>query len=190
MCATAIVVLVVYGAVDYLLFGSSLSAVSRFYTGNIMLEFFMGMALAVMYLKGRLPPQREITAAILVVAAFTFVVSVSNWDSLSHFRGLVWGPAAFLIVLCMLNLEFVFSRLHLNWLKRIGDASYTIYLMHLFPLSALRLVWDKLDIPNDTFFAQIAFQGIALPGISLLGYFAYKWLEIPLRSVVTKRVRR
>ncbi|MGI3167296.1 acyltransferase family protein [Pseudooceanicola sp. 200-1SW] len=125
----------------------------------------------------RLPAPLAGLLILLGLAWALYTVRFENHDSL---RGLVWGPAAALILLATPSLEGLARRPGLAWLNAIGDASYTIYLMHLFPLSFYRLVWQRLGLPDDTALAQGIFLATAIPGICLLGYLAYLFIEKPL----------
>lgn len=53
----------------------------------------------------------------------------------------------------------------LRWLGKLGDASYSIYLMHIFTLGALRVAWVQLP-PGSlgaASFAQVSMSGLSGP---------------------------
>jgi peptidoglycan/LPS O-acetylase OafA/YrhL len=59
-------------------------------------------------------------------------------------RFLVWGIPAALVVTAVTLCDF---KLHVPRSKAmllLGNASYALYLTHLFPLGAVRFVWPKL----------------------------------------------
>jgi exopolysaccharide production protein ExoZ len=62
------------------------------------------------------------------------------------------------------------------WLT-LGDASYSIYLTHLFSLGVLRIVWKRAP---ETEASAIGFFIVALILSSLIGYATYRLLELPL----------
>jgi exopolysaccharide production protein ExoZ len=60
-------------------------------------------------------------------------------------------------------------------LLAIGDASYSIYLTHLFTLGVLRVVWAKA-FPES----QLMFLVVGMPVCAIVGWMSYRWLETPL----------
>lgn len=70
------------------------------------------------------------------------------------------------------------------WLT-LGDASYSIYLTHLFSLGALRVVWAKLAPESAT--SAIGFIVAALILCSLVGWVTYRRLEVPLLARLNAR---
>lgn len=161
-----------------------LPPIVRFYTGNLMLEFAFGMGLAWAYLSGRLPIVRPVIAMAVLVAALALAVGVAQSAAVANYRGIVWGILALLLVCSALSLEKLAARPWLRWAVTIGNASYTLYLLHLFPFSAYRIVWHKLGLPEDSLASQITFQATAIAGVCLLGILAWKWIELPLTAAV------
>lgn len=161
-----------------------LPPIVRFYTGNLMLEFAFGMGLAWAYLSGRLPIVRPVIAMAVLVAALGLAVGVAQSAAVANYRGIVWGILALLLVCSALSLEKLAARPWLRWAVTIGNASYTLYLLHLFPFSAYRIVWHKLGLPEDSLASQITFQATAIAGVCLLGILAWKWIELPLTAAV------
>lgn len=63
------------------------------------------------------------------------------------------------------------------WLA-LGDASYSIYLTHLFTLGVLRVVWGRFAPENGA--SAIAFVLVSLATCSAVGWLTYRLLEVPL----------
>jgi len=100
-----------------------------------------------------------------------------------------WSPmlGAILIVGGCLNpaLPELKSRL----LLALGDASYSIYLTHLFTLAALRIVWVRA-MPSESLVSAIAFLAVAIAACAGVGCAVYQWVERPLIGKMRVMVRR
>ena len=66
-------------------------------------------------------------------------------------------------------------------LLALGDASYSIYLTHVFALGALRAVWQHF-IPQVSLASAITFMVVALTLCAAAGFMAYRWVEKPLTA--------
>jgi exopolysaccharide production protein ExoZ len=63
----------------------------------------------------------------------------------------------------------------------LGDASYSIYLSHIFTLGVLRTAWVRL-VPHVTLVSAIAFMAVALIASAVAGFAVYRWVESPLTA--------
>jgi exopolysaccharide production protein ExoZ len=114
----------------------------RFIGNPLIAEFGFGVALATIGFRSR--PAGAAALCIAVAAwllvgphlADKFAASGSVWDLGSTERPLVWGLPAALAVWGALQFDPLTSRLS-AWLSYLGDASYSIYLTHLFTIVAL-----------------------------------------------------
>jgi exopolysaccharide production protein ExoZ len=70
------------------------------------------------------------------------------------------------------------------WLA-LGDASYSIYLTHLFSLGALRVVWGRFA--PESALSAIGFFVAALVVSSIVGWVTYRLLEVPLLNRLNAR---
>ena len=106
---------------------------ARFYGDGMVFEFALGMLLAVAWRRGlRLPPG----AAVLLIAIGTALLLAS----LPLPRLLAFGVPALLVVA-----GCVYARVpERRWAVLLGDASYALYLSHLFVLGVLRVVLPPL----------------------------------------------
>jgi exopolysaccharide production protein ExoZ len=64
-------------------------------------------------------------------------------------------------------------------LMGLGDASYSIYLTHIFTLGALRMVWIRL-VPQATMPSSIALMLASLTACAVAGWLCYRLVERPL----------
>lgn len=70
------------------------------------------------------------------------------------------------------------------WLA-LGDASYSIYLTHLFSLGALRVMWAK--VAPESGLSATGFFIAALVASSIVGWLTYRMLELPLLNRMNTR---
>ncbi|HMO03497.1 MAG TPA: acyltransferase [Kiritimatiellia bacterium] len=67
-----------------------------------------------------------------------------------------------------------------NWLVRLGDASYTAYLLH-YPLMFILARIMNLALGRDTMAAWPLTGGAVLLAVSVAAsWYAYRWIEVPL----------
>jgi exopolysaccharide production protein ExoZ len=148
-----------------------------------LFEFLFGMLLARWYSKGlpRMPALLPwVLAAIgLIVLFFGLPFLHLPLGSLQQ-EMLENGLPAALIVFAVLCLENGLKRHPVKFLAYLGDASYSIYLGHLFCLGAARFLWMRAGLYRGFLPDAVAFAifGIAL---TILGtIMIYRWLELPM----------
>jgi exopolysaccharide production protein ExoZ len=88
-------------------------------------------------------------------------------------RILTYGPAAVAIVFGALQLEAATRGRIGKALAYLGDASYSLYLVHLTVIASLPSLWRFWHGPEWAFVGLAV--GIALP----LSLASYEWLEKP-----------
>ena len=101
-------------------------------------------------------------------------------------RALSFGVPAALIIAGALSIEAARPVAKMQPFLLLGDASYSIYLAHLFPIALLRFGWSRLALPTDSLGPVLAFMAIALLGGALAGVASYLWLERPLLQVMRR----
>jgi exopolysaccharide production protein ExoZ len=147
-----------------------------FWTESIILEFLMGCLLAAAYLKGaRLTPAAAFAIAALgVLGMFKFAgVDSAGPDMPDALR---WGIPALLIVAAAALTESSTSRLML-WLAALGNASYSLYLIHPFVLRPMRNIWAHTiggALPLTAYVVVVTLLA------TLVAFAIYRWLERPL----------
>jgi exopolysaccharide production protein ExoZ len=63
----------------------------------------------------------------------------------------------------------------------LGNASYSIYLSHLFTLGALRTVWVHI-VPSVTLSTVIAFVAVGVIASAIGGWLCYTYVEVPMTA--------
>lgn len=100
------------------------------------------------------------------------------WDGANH-REIILGVPALLIVYGAITMERNFGFTGPRFLRAIGDASYSIYLSHIFCLSASVLVWKFFQrvgvLDNLAILAMMAVVSLAA------GIFSYRFMEKPVQ---------
>jgi peptidoglycan/LPS O-acetylase OafA/YrhL len=97
-------------------------------TDPILLEFLAGVLLAYA-VRGGFRISLSL-AALLGLAGFAALFFLSP-GSFALARELEWGVPAFFILLAAVMLEQRYGRLWPAWILKIGDASYSLYLIHV-----------------------------------------------------------
>lgn len=154
------------------------NAFVRAYAHPLLLEFALGVLIGHAWLGGRL---------VIPWAGALAMFGLGGWLLLQGDTR--WGPLAQALGAALVVVAGLTPRL-LDWkstvLRVLGDASYSIYLTHLFSLGALRWAWNKWVPPSpDVGMACLfLFQGLLLG--ALVGWLAYLWLERPLLAVCNR----
>ena len=149
---------------------------------TIVVEFLFGVLLAKATLRGfTLPPM---LAALMVLAGFTLIVSVPEGSE--NLRVLTWGLPAFAIVAGAVSLETHIASALPRWLLTLGDASYSIYLVHGFVVPAIGVAFAASHW--NTSMAQSVTVVACLIGASFAGWLLYLGCERPFTAAFKNRV--
>jgi exopolysaccharide production protein ExoZ len=157
------------------------------YSSSLLLEFCLGMTVARLVTRNRVSPV-PLAFAALILGAFALVY-FPILPGPGFTRIVSWGiPSAF-IVFGAASLERARGTVFENrLLKRLGDASYSIYLTHMFAIGAMAVVWSRLDLKWSGF-DIISFVLAGFLTSTLLGILTHLWVERPLIRLVGSRWR-
>ena len=111
-----------------------------FWTDPIVAEFALGVLVAVAARRGWRAGWPGAVALLVCLGLAAWLSGLPGGDV----RALVRGVPSALLVFCALS----WQRLP-RWLVVIGDASYALYLVHPFPMRALRVLFARLPVPAD-----------------------------------------
>lgn len=144
------------------------------WTKPIVFEFLFGIAIAALYMKGiRLSGALRLS---LVAAGLILLIA----GEVAGLRGdvgrwLLWGvPAALIAGGFILGPDFAATRFT-QAIRLGGDASYSLYLSHLFSLRAIGLVWPMTGVTNGWAFIVVAGAGSIIAAIAI-----YLLIERPM----------
>ena len=143
------------------------------YTNPLLLEFVAGAVLAHFWVRGKL----KIPLAGSIIASLTgaALLMPQNAPALGVYTPLA---GAGLMVYGSLNGRWLSWRNAL--LLTLGDASYSIYLTHVFTLGVCRSVWAKIHPGTNDLVAASTFMVLALIVSAIVGWLSYRWVETPL----------
>ncbi|ACC70858.1 acyltransferase [Paraburkholderia phymatum] len=159
--------------------------VLKSWTHTIILEFVFGVLFAQLRLSGfRIGAPAQIALILAGVAGWVLVGPPA--DGTFDLRGLVWGPpaAAIFAGVVMGRRDIAYPKLLLT----IGDASYSLYLTHLFIMRASSLVVDHLSVGPALRVAL--FFALFVPGALGFAILSYRKLEVPTMRIGRRLLRQ
>lgn len=152
------------------------------------IEFLMGIAVAFLWKRLSIS-----TAKILLVAGIAWFLA-GAWMSVQNHvlvpgafnRVLLFGiPSAF-IVIALIALEKGSKVIRLpKWLLALGDASYSVYLIHLPLLAGGVKVLTITGIKNATLLHFLTI--LLIIAICVAGFLFYRWIERPILARLNKK---
>lgn len=71
-------------------------------------------------------------------------------------------------------------------LSALGDASYSIYLTHIFTLGALRVVWSAV-VPQASMASSVILMAISMALCAFVGWLSYRLIEVPIAKALKGR---
>ncbi|SMQ60954.1 Peptidoglycan/LPS O-acetylase OafA/YrhL, contains acyltransferase and SGNH-hydrolase domains [Devosia lucknowensis] len=162
------------------------SAIPAFYTSYMPLAFVAGAWLGLAHIEQRLQALPRSAALVLAAIGLAGLVEGFWFD-----RGVIEDAAAFLGFLAFataavtLFVGFDSKLPSLKPLEQLGDASYSIYLVHIFAVAAIAGVLMRVLEPQ-TVAAFVGIAAIAMGGGIIAGWAVYALVEKPLMA----RLRR
>ncbi len=154
----------------------NLQGVFGFYTNEVMLTFVLGA------LVGRLLVSPSFTPSAYKGTLF-LLMAVVSWVALEALaipsRFLNAGVPATLVVVGCSYLPAFRSRAT-RYLASLGDASYSIYLTHIFTLAVLRTLVKMIELPAIGVTQYWLLMACSLLVCSLVGYFSFHFIEQPI----------
>lgn len=157
------------------------SAVAIFCTSSVLLEFLLGVGVYFAVVHSR--PALGAPVLVLATVAGFALLAAENSDAT---RGYLDGPAAALIV----GSTVLWAQgLKIDWLRKLGDASYSIYLFHLASFWIVATPLRKTGVDSATP-VNVAFV-IALHVATAIaaGLLIHRFVERPLLDLLRPWVR-
>ena len=148
-----------------------------FFENTMLFEFLFGvlLALALPYVR-RLP---WLAGALLLLAGAGPLL-LWREANFTYWRGLCWGVPALAMVAGAISLEGRWGSRSPRWALALGDASYSIYLVHTFALPAAGLLLRGLRMawPADVIVAMV----LAVALSTAAGLLSYQLVERPITA--------
>lgn len=148
-----------------------------FYGNPVMLEFIFGIfcyyisrRLYRRYQSGKLPGFCSFLGIGGLLAGFPGLVITKNYiNVLGFYRPLIWGLPAMVIVLCAFLTGLYHDRIP-GPLVRLGDISFSLYLVHYYPVMLLdRFLFDFSSLSPRTFLGVTVAFAVST-GLSLISW--------------------
>lgn len=157
-------------------------AVGQVYTSPRLLEFLAGVWIGVWINSSAAVPGKGVALALLLVGwlALLFEPLLLGWGALLGTSLVVLGAVA-------LEREW---RIQNRLLEFLGDASYSIYLTHVFTIGALKQVWVRLPFRNDLPLEAAVFIVLAIALSTCAGALVYLYVERPVLRFLNRAWRR
>jgi peptidoglycan/LPS O-acetylase OafA/YrhL len=189
ICFTAFLYLSAWRRSFELLFGFAvlIAIVDRLHLGfvplevwgrPITLEFVFGCMIAADYLGGGMARMTFVASLIVLALGVGLLIAGGLHDDLLqgrwYFRGL---PSALIVYsVVAIEREYLFKNYVLH---KLGDATYSIYLTHIFVVMGVEKLWlaARLSTGNG---AAYLFVAICLLAATVTGMIAYELVEIRL----------
>jgi exopolysaccharide production protein ExoZ len=154
--------------------GPSQSPFLWVYTSPLLLEFGAGAVIGHLWVRRALHIPFAVSLVAIVGGVYLLVMrGRPPFMDYSQMLG-----AVFMVAGC---LHPAICRLRSRVLLALGDASYSIYLTHLFTLGALREVWLHF-VPERSSVLAMTFMILALIVCAAAGFVAYICIEKPLTA--------
>ncbi|PWV99191.1 exopolysaccharide production protein ExoZ [Hoeflea marina] len=154
---------------------------TTFYGNPIVFEFAAGAVLGLLYLRGF---RIGTTVAVALAVVSTALLLVFDFLELPHERLLTIGLPAVLIVFAMTSIDFTRVR-ELRLLRFLGDASYSIYLTHIFVLAGWRMAYSHL--PEGILTNQYILVASMLLASCIVGGLVHLMFELPVDRYLSGR---
>ena len=159
----------------------------EFLSRPVILEFCLGMVIALAFARGlRLP---RVAAVALVVAGCAGLAATWSLD-VGHWRVIAWGVPAAAIVASVLAAERrAVSGITGRAFALLGDASYSLYLGHLPVMLAASRLLPRLIDPATSPWLCIAPMAVLPIAAAFVTYFLFerpvtRWLQARVRTTL------
>lgn len=162
------------------LWGIQSGSITAFYGETVIFEFLMGVLLAACLIPFlRLSPPWAWGMLALSLIVLVWVEAIAPDIT----RVVKFGLPAFFAIAAAVNLERLSAVPDFPAMVKLGDASYSIYLSHIFVLAGLRIAVNFLGL-ELVFWSGIVFIAIGLAGSAILGILIHDYLEKPMSRIV------
>jgi peptidoglycan/LPS O-acetylase OafA/YrhL len=157
------------------------AAALKTYSDPLMLEFAGGCVLGWMVIRGvRVPRFLCLALAALGVLGFASSLAIDEWP-----RCIRWGVPSILLVAAAVFFEARYGIRRVLLLKRLGDASYSLYLTHIFTIPAAVMLWSHAGLSG---YPWLCFVIPATVAAHAVGWLAYVMIERRISSFLAGKL--
>jgi peptidoglycan/LPS O-acetylase OafA/YrhL len=154
-------------------------------TSPLLIEFYLGTVIALLFVAGFALPAGLAWAAI--IAGFATIPILGDPVGGDWHRVLIWGLPSAAILAGAVSLERRAIRVP-KFLVVLGASSYSLYLTHPFVVAAVAKLWAILGL-NQKFPSYVLALFLFVAAL-LIGHFVYLWLEKPITERLKFRSAR
>lgn len=154
---------------------------------SLFVEFAAGVLTGLAFHRGWLRPRPALAALLLVVGTGLAFVAVGDGMSNSPLRGFVLLLPVALMFLGIVLAGPLWRKA--QWMLRIGDSSYSLYLFHPFILVLIPMA-VRLTGQQHAAGAVLAISAAVCVAAVLFSFLLYKLVELPLTNRLRGMVRR
>lgn len=160
------------------------STVARFYGNSVIFEFLAGVLIARLYLAGKV---MGTASAIVAAIVFMAILLWADYAELHMPRSIVAGIPAAIVIYSLVSIDF--SRFpESRFLHRLGDASYSLYITHVFTLVGVRIAY--LKSPFEWTKNEYLFLIACIAGSVIVALLVYRFYEKPAAGYLKSRRKK
>lgn len=156
-----------------------------FLTNSLLLEFLYGILISYIFLKIKLEKQKRLIFSGIAFCLFILLVIMYDMGYKSELRGLDLGLPSMFLVFSFVLLENEIKKYKLIFLEMLGNASYSLYLVHAFVLAVMGVIYRKLGI--ESLLIESIYLIFMLIVSLLIGYLTYIFIEQKLTNSLRKK---
>ena len=157
------------------------SAVGLTVTDPVLLEFLGGAAFGQLWLKGwRL--SRTASWGLLILALAGLALGTCAAQIWVPLRAAFLGVPALMIVIACVMLDADRAWRKRPWLQEIGQASYSIYLIHGIVISVVAKLFQSTELADGSLASGLLFVTVCGATATLAGIAAWRMIEKPLAA--------
>lgn len=157
------------------------NAIMLTYTNPLLMEFIAGVWVGRLYVMGKLRPQWAFLLPLGFVGLFSIPLLVAEEHA-------IWLRAAFSASILIGAVSFSHAAPRIDLLTKIGDASYSIYLMHtIVGLVIARKIFAIAPVQGWLQFVLFVFVSLFLSAV--FGYLVFRYIEKPMLNWMRPKKR-
>ncbi|WP_458128142.1 acyltransferase family protein [Pseudomonas sp. Z2-11] len=166
---------------------STWSPIASSFSNAMIVEFMLGMFLYRVISKGALIPKSLAVGVVLMTLPAFLIIEYQGLVKLagSLYRPIAWGLPAFFLVWAALSLEDATPRI--RWLELLGDASYSLYLVHGFVAPVFVYIWVSNGLVPVV--PAWIYLGLYLTACQIAGIAAHLFIEKPITRAIRNLTR-
>lgn len=156
-----------------------------FWANSIILEFCFGILIGLLYRSGLRPPRALVWFAGILGFVLSLAALATQFDFVPRFLG--GGLPALCCVFAAVFAPFPPQTVLTNFFVKLGDASYSLYLFHMYPVRITYLMFAAvfgLQVPLGPFMVAASL------GACLTAFVLHRYIEAPVTNTLNRRLRR